>query len=117
MEKYIKNLSILHLVLSTMFFISMTGLLLSDSWKLPTGIVRVLGHCTQVLMFAVPVAYLIVFVTSMFSIFRRVMSIQLKMNMGMNNLQKDMFPALWFVLSSVFFIIFFLFINMISPGA
>lgn len=109
MEKYIKNLSIANIILTTLFFLSMFGAASVEGTNTPQFIESTLVVGVNLLFFVVPISYMVVFGICMTSLFRRIMNSQNRM------VQKkmDKFPMLWFALSSFSFIGYFIFVNII----
>ncbi len=109
MERYIKNLSIANIILTSMFFLGMFGAANMEGTNGPQFIESTLVVGVNLLFFVVPLSYMAVFGICMASFFRRIMNIQNRM------VQKkfDKFPMLWFALSTFSFIGYFIFVNII----
>jgi hypothetical protein len=109
MEKYMKNLSIVFMLMTTMFFLSMFGYKISDESNAPQFVLDVLLFGAQTFLFLVPLMYMVIFGISMTSLFKRVLNIQNRM------VQKssDKFPLLWLILSTVSFMGYFAFVNLV----
>lgn len=109
MEKYIKNLSIAFIIMTTMFFLNMFGAANLEGTNTPQVITTVLIVGANALLYLIPLMYMGIFSICMASLFKRVLNTQNRM------VQKalDKFPTLWFVLSTLSFVGYFVFVSLI----
>lgn len=109
MEKYIKILSIGLLVTTVFFFLSMFGAANGEALHMPEFIITVLSQGANVLIFAVPLLYLVIFSLGMACIFKKVLSQQIN-QFGQKT---EKFPLVWFLLSFLFFMVYLIFVSII----
>lgn len=109
MEKYIKNLSIAFIILTTMFFFNMIGLANAEQVGVPEFVLKILVVGANALLFLVPILYMVIFAISMVLFYKRIINMQNRMV----NTKFDKFPILWFVLASMGFVGYFVFVSSI----
>lgn len=109
MEKYIKPLSIVMLVLTTVFFLDMFGAANAEGTNLPQFLQTFLIIGANLLLYVVPLMYMAVFAISMTSIFKRVLNSQ----STAARKKFDKFPILWFILATISFIAYYIFVSAV----
>ena len=107
MEKYLKSLSIAFLMLTSLFFINMFGLVNAE--RMPVVALRIFDIGAATLLYLVPLLYMGIFGIGMVSIFKRILSAQSRMVRA----QYDKFPTLWFILATLGFVIYFVFVSLV----
>lgn len=109
MEKYIKNLSITFIIMTALFFMNMFGAVGLDGTSVPQVIIDVLVLGANALLYLNPILFMVIFGICMISLFKRVFA---NRSSGVKG-KFENFPMLWFVLSTLCFFGFFMFVNLI----
>lgn len=109
MEKYIKNCSIALMIMTGMFFLNMFGAANAEYLKLPTFMLQIMVVGANAFLFTIPILFLIIFGFGMVSIFKRTLNNQ------NHSIKKpvEKFPALWFILAIVCFVLYYMFVGAI----
>lgn len=108
MEKYLKNLSIAFMILEGMFFLNMFGLAMAEQINIPEFVLNVIVIGANVLLYLVPILFMVIFGIGMASIFKRVFA-----QYRIVTSKSDKFPTLWFVLASIGFLGFYIFVTLV----
>ena len=109
MEKHVKNLSIAFMIMTVTFFFNMFGAANLEGTNTPQAIITVLIVGANALLYLIPLVYMAIFSICMASVFRRVLSAQSRMVQR----KIDKFPTLWFILSTLSFVGYFVFVSLI----
>ncbi|HCL02297.1 MAG TPA: hypothetical protein DHW61_07765 [Lachnoclostridium phytofermentans] len=116
MEKYIKSFSKALVILTVIFFLSFFGGANAEKIGMPNFIFQVCVISANALMFVIPLVYVVIFGIGMTTLFRKVLN---NTTRAVVKKVEEKFPILWFIVSFVCFILYFMFVNVIFalPGA
>ncbi|ABX43710.1 hypothetical protein [Lachnoclostridium phytofermentans] len=110
MEKYIKSLSKALVILTVIFFLSFFGGANADKIGMPNFVFQVCVFNANALMFVIPFAFVVIFGIGMTALFKKVLNNTSRMVVKK---VEGKFPVLWFIVSFVCFILYFMFVNVL----
>jgi hypothetical protein len=110
MEKYIKNFSKALVILTVIFFLSFIGGANAETIGMPNFVFQVCVINVNVLMFVIPLAFVAIFGIGMTALFKKILN---NTNRAVVKKVEGKFPVLWYIVSFVCFILYFIFVNVI----
>lgn len=110
MEKYIKSFSKALVIMTVIFFLGFFGVAYSETIGMPNFMIQLFYVSTQALMFIIPLAFTVIFGIGMTSLFKKVLN---NTNRMVVKKVEEKFPVLWFIVSFVCFILYFMFVNVL----
>lgn len=110
MEKYIKSFSKAMLILTAIFFLSFFGGANADKIGMPNFVFKVCVISANALMFVIPLAFVVIFGIGMTALFKKILN---NTNRAVVKKVEEKFPVLWYIVSFVCFILYFMFVNVI----
>ena len=110
MEKYIKSFSKALVIMTVIFFLSFFGGANAETIGMPSFVFQVCVVSANALMFVIPLVFIAIFGIGMSSLFKKVLNNASRMVVKK---VEEKFPLLWFIVSFVCFILYFMFVNVI----
>lgn len=110
MEKYIKNFSKALIIMTVVFFLSFFAGANAQAIGMPDFVFQVCVVSANALMFVIPLVFVAIFGIGMTTLFKRVLN---STNRMVVKKVEEKFPTVWFIVSFVCFILYFMFVNVI----
>ena len=110
MEKYMKSFSKALVIMTVIFFLSFFGGSYAETIGMPNFVFQVCVVSANALMFVIPLVFIAIFGIGMTTLFKKILNNANRMAVKK---VEEKFPVLWFIVSFVCFILYFMFVNVI----